>query len=143
MIYSYGTRVDNDSNAITVIDEENKTAVTTGYVNSEYVEFGGGSSSSDFSTATVTVTNSSTNPFVGRGCQFNDEDSIAKGDLYVEGDGVINLILYKGSSEIDLDDSIYKNTVALSGDVEGYDDIFETNKYKGFIVTGDCTITIS
>lgn len=42
MSYSYGCRVDADSNAITVIDEENKTATTKGYVNGEYVEFGSG-----------------------------------------------------------------------------------------------------
>lgn len=103
----------------------------------------GGGGSSDFSTAEATVTNGSSIPFSGNGCIVNDEDSIAIGDFYVEGDDVINLILYKGSSQISLYDSIYKNTVALAGDVEGYDDIFETNKYKGFIVTGDCTITIS
>jgi len=103
----------------------------------------GSSGSSDFSTAEMTVTNGSTVPFSGNGCILNDEDSIAIGDFYVEGDDVINLILYKGSSQITLYDSIYKNTVALAGDVEGYDDIFETNKYKGFTVTGDCTITIS
>lgn len=42
MSYSYGCRVDKDSNAITTIDEENKTAATKGYVNGEYVEFGNG-----------------------------------------------------------------------------------------------------
>lgn len=55
MVYSFGCRVDNDSNAVTVIDEENETASTTGYVNGEYVEFSGGGGSSDFSTATVTI----------------------------------------------------------------------------------------
>lgn len=42
MAYAYGMRFDDDSNAITVIDEDNQTAVTTGYINGEYVEFGGG-----------------------------------------------------------------------------------------------------
>lgn len=45
MIYSYGGRIDNDSNAITKIDEENRTAETKGYINGEYVEFAGGGSS--------------------------------------------------------------------------------------------------
>ncbi len=39
MAYAYGMRFDDDSNAITRIDEENQTAVTTGYINGEYVEF--------------------------------------------------------------------------------------------------------
>lgn len=43
MIYGFGGRVDNDSNAVTMIDEENRTAETKGYVNGEYVEFSGGS----------------------------------------------------------------------------------------------------
>lgn len=40
--YSYGARIDKDSNAVTVIDETEKTATTKGYVNGEYVEFSGG-----------------------------------------------------------------------------------------------------
>ena len=47
MIYSYGGRVDNDSNAITEIDEENRTAETKGYVNGEYVEFSSGGGGED------------------------------------------------------------------------------------------------
>lgn len=39
MSYAYGMRFDDDSNAITVIDEENQTASTTGYINGEYVDF--------------------------------------------------------------------------------------------------------
>ncbi len=41
MAYAYGMRFDDDSNAITIIDEDNQTAVTTGYINGEPVEFGG------------------------------------------------------------------------------------------------------
>lgn len=61
MSYAYGMRFDDDSNAITVIDEDNQTAVTTGYIDGEYVEFGGGGGSSDFSTAELTVVNNSGN----------------------------------------------------------------------------------
>lgn len=43
-MYSFGMRLDNDSNAITQIDEVEKTATTKGYVNGEYVEFGSGGS---------------------------------------------------------------------------------------------------
>lgn len=39
MAFAYGMRFDDDSNAITVIDEENQSATTTGYINGEYIEF--------------------------------------------------------------------------------------------------------
>lgn len=42
MIYGFGGRIDNDSNAVTMIDEENRTAETKGYINGEFVEFSGG-----------------------------------------------------------------------------------------------------
>ena len=104
---------------------------------------GGGGGSSDFSTATVTVTNSGTDAIYGAGCQFNDEDSTAFGDIYIEEDSVINLILYKGSSTISLINAIDKSLVSLSGDVEGVTDLLDSDVYDEFIVTGDCTITIS
>ena len=52
-MYAFGMRLDNNSNAITVIDEENKTAETTGYVDGEYVEFSGGGSAPLVVTFTV------------------------------------------------------------------------------------------
>ena len=97
----------------------------------------------DFSTAEVTVTNSSANPFVAYGCLYDDEHSMARVNIYLEGNGIIDLILYKGSSLIELFAPIDKSSVTLSGDVEGVTDTFETNKYQQFIVTGDCTITLS
>lgn len=53
MAYAYGMRFDDDSNAITVINEENQTAVTTGYINGEYVEFGGNPNSVQTVTGTL------------------------------------------------------------------------------------------
>ena len=38
-MYSYGMRYDNDSNAITVIDENAMTAITKGYVNGVQLDF--------------------------------------------------------------------------------------------------------
>ena len=35
MAYAYGMRFDDNSNAITVIDEDNQTAVTTGYIDGD------------------------------------------------------------------------------------------------------------
>lgn len=103
---------------------------------------GGGGGDSDFSTAQMTIANSSGAPFIGNGCQFDDEYG-AFAIIYSEGNDVISLILYKGSSYIVLNNSISKNVVALSGDIEGIDDDFRPERYIGFIVTGDCTITIS
>ena len=57
MAYAYGMRFDDDSNAITVIDEDNQTAVTTGYINGEYVEFDGGGNPNHVQTITGTATN--------------------------------------------------------------------------------------
>ena len=58
MAYAYGMRFDDDSNAITVIDEDNQTAVTTGYIDGEYVEFGG-----ENPNHVQTITGTATNPF--------------------------------------------------------------------------------
>lgn len=55
MAYAYGMRFDDDSNAITVIDEDNQTAVTTGYINGEYVEFDGGENPNYMQTITGTA----------------------------------------------------------------------------------------
>ncbi len=57
MAYAYGMRFDDDSNAITRIDEENQTAVTTGHINGEYVEF------SDNPNRVETITGTAVNPF--------------------------------------------------------------------------------
>lgn len=119
------------------------TVTAAGLNNIEQGIANAGGGSSDFSTATMIVTNSSGTAFEGAGSNFDDVDNTAYGDFYLEGNGVIDLILYKDSSRITLFTAIYKNTVALSGDVEGIEDITDTNKYEAFMVTGDCTITIS
>ncbi len=59
MAYAYGMRFDDDSNAITRIDEENQTAVTTGYINGDYVEFSGNPNRVE------TITATAENPCVG------------------------------------------------------------------------------
>ena len=88
MVYNYGGRVDNDSNAITKIDEENRSAETKGYINGEYVEFSGGGSS-DFSTAQMTVVNNKVNTSTGN-IQTNScpvaypEDGELGGGFYVD-----------------------------------------------------------
>ena len=59
MAYGYGGRIDDDSYAITYVDEDQGTAVTKGEINGVPFESGGGGGSSDFSTAQVTIANQS------------------------------------------------------------------------------------
>lgn len=145
MIYSYGARIDHDSNAITVIDEENKTAITTGYVNGEYVEFGGGSS--DFSTAEVTIyldilKYSGSEVWVQAwlsdgellsGYNFNSGDKYN----FLQGNP-FELVLYKSTADIQIFTDPTAN-IATTGDVTA------VANENGFLctITGDCTITIS
>lgn len=55
MAYTFGARLDDDSYALTTIDEDQGTASTKGEINGVPFEGGGGGGSSDFHTATVTV----------------------------------------------------------------------------------------
>lgn len=134
MIYSYGARLDNDSNAITVIDEENKTAVTTGYVNGEYVEFSGGGGSSDFSTAEVTLNISGEfSEFSRESCSFVDtNNNLISGSLWTDSSTTKFIVpLYKGkcywvSSFLG---------ATLTGGIESYED--------GLLITGNGTISIT
>lgn len=137
-MYSYGARIDDDSNAITVIDEENKTAATTGYVNGEYVEFSGGGGSSDFSTAEVTVVNN---------YRYNAEIQVARANSeYLNSDtlayansnttATISVILYKGTA---LGSIKAGEAFDWHIEVEGDAEVDESDVF----ITGDCTITIS
>lgn len=128
MVYSYGGRVDNDSNAITKIDEENLTAETKGYINGEYVEFSGGES--DFSTAEVTFINN-TGDTVQMQMPFINGDYSSGGMFIVTGTSTKNIIIYKDGAEIHL----YTKgiSVLVSGGItfDGVDGI----------ITSDCTMT--
>lgn len=129
MIYSFGGRVDNDSNAITVLDEENETAVTTGYVNGEYVEFSGGSSS-DFSTASLSIVDIS----LGNAVIYPSVVTMGDFDVCVanQGNGGTHpVVLYQGKAGV----MVQAESYTLSGDA--------TDMGEGMVlVTGDCTITL-
>lgn len=140
MIYSFGGRVDNDSNAITVIDEENKTAVTTGYVNGEYVEFSsGGGGSSDFSIANVTVVNNMSDtafPITVASAYSGDENNTSQGSTYIEPNSTASFsaILFNGKCELYCL-AFDGKTITLSGDITD-------DGMNYYIVTGECSITI-
>lgn len=140
MIYSYGGRVDNDSNAITVIDEENKTAVTTGYVNGEYVEFGGGGGgTSEFSTAEMQIVNNTENNFQIDIIIVNDEDGIGMGASCLAGESqTFSVVLYK-----DLPTSGKYTPESLAGTISGTGSIEIEEEYGDVYVSGDCIITLS
>lgn len=108
-------------------------------------EYGGSGGESDFSTAELVLTNNSGIPFEAYGATFyNEEEYESTGSIYESGvSGTIPVILYKGKAYIDLVTSINKSAVVLSGDITGVNDVLLQTKYKGFNITGDCTITIS
>ena len=87
---------------------------------------GGGGGSSDFSTALLTVTGSSEVEFI---CPVTNGD-IADTRIYEA--GTYEVILYKGSAYF----YVYEGNIAsVSGNIE--------QSGKRYIITGDCTITIS
>ena len=128
MIYGYGARIDNDSNAITIIDEENRTAETTGYINGEYVEFSGGGSS-DFSTAEVTVIGSG--GAISGANIYDDENDDNTASYGVLESGVNTVVLYKGKAIL----YAQGEEISVSGSI--------TDNEGVLTVTGNGTITIS
>lgn len=99
MGYAYGMRFDTDSNAITFIDEENRTSNTKGYINGEYVEF------RDNPNRVETITGTLAQPFgdydidaLGRNLYSNDvsivlqvttQDGTATIPLFSQENGII------------------------------------------------------
>ena len=138
MAYAFGMRLDDDSNAITVIDEENQTASTTGYINGEPVDFGGGGSS-DFSTATVTfINNTSGIEMYGAFIyEYEGETPTITCEKWTDDADTQRLVLYKGNSTIHLK-TTGSQVITVSGDATVDLD------FPGYVyVTGDCTITLT
>ena len=123
---------------------EHNDIVTVDVMNKAIEEGGGdGGGSSDLTTATVTSINNTgatlkcTMPYVYDASDDEDEEawSGSGGDVYFKiGTMTTTAILYKGKCLIYLLSE--GNTIAISGNIEddggGY-----------YIITGDCTITIS
>lgn len=100
---------------------------------------GGGGGSSDFSTATVTVVNGISATFTwGMPIATSDTEQgfyIAQSDTYIEANSTSSFtaILFKGQCLLYAPQG---NTLTISGDIEDDGDDY-------YIITGDCTITIS
>lgn len=118
----------------TLTATENKTYSEDGVAyTSVTVNVEGGGGSSDFSTAEVTVTNSTVLEVYGLGA-FVEADNMARVHEFATGTTQASMALYKESSSLWLD--LDGETVVVSGNIT------ESDEYN-YIVTGDCTITIS
>lgn len=89
--------------------------------------------SSDFSTATVTIVG--TTPDVEFECVSIDEDGMHQTISVSTGSGTATVVLYQGSASL-INNNEYE-IMSISGDIE-YDVAMDE-----YIITGDCTITIS
>ena len=145
MAYAFGGRIDDDSYAVTYVDEDQGTAVTIGEINGVPFEGGG---SSDFSTAEVTITVGNVehsltfDPFAY--ADSYDEMLYTKINVNVETESTYDAVLYKGHSYVQLWDydteSYYDITkVSITGDIETIGDAEDWT----LDITGNGTITIS
>ena len=104
---------------------------------------GSGGGSSDFSTATITVVNNRKyvytiyGAFLTSGDDEHDVPPMTYSDLYIDGDDTSatttygNVIMYKGTAFIS---TARHDIMTVDGKI--------TKRGNGFVVTGDCTITI-
>lgn len=129
MAYTFGARLDDDSYALTTIDEDQGTDTTKGEINGVPFE-GGGGGSSDFSTAAVLITNNTANDVLCLIPIITNEGVNALGNLYSEDSGNVTIPLYNGTAILFID-----SAVILTGDIADED--------GRLYVTGDGTITIS
>lgn len=94
---------------------------------------GGGGGSSDFSTATVTFTNTSGNP-VGVACAVcSQQDAASQGTFPIMESGTMDVILYKGSAIARIEQGSFS---VVSGDVTILLD------GRAATINGDCTLSI-
>ena len=99
---------------------------------------GGGGGSSDFSTATITAEGSGLTVFTGATI---DEDGLATSSfirLVIPLSPTGTVILYKGKAFLELAEGVSKPTIPA-----GENNIYYDNEIGMYVVTGDCTITIS
>lgn len=139
MAYAFGGRIDDDSYAVTYVDEDQGTAVTKGEING--VPFEGGGGGGDFSTAEVTITNSIGDeasvvlmvPYEG----VEGDDEVSKSYLEID-DGstkTITAILYKGLAFFQHAPGYYYSSISVTGDII-------TANYRDAYIAGDGTITL-
>lgn len=122
---------------------ENGTYETKGEMyNKVTVNVEGGGGSSDFSTAIVTTINNIGNSYPTGLSEVLEDDEYYEGfpsslyPLYAKGGTEThNCVLYKGHAVAILD---FGNNISVSGNIEK---IFDDDVV--YLITGDCTITIS
>lgn len=130
MAYAFGGRLDDDSYAVTYIDEDQGTAVTVGEINGVPFSGGGG----DFSTAEITI-NNSTDATVYL-CAIDEEYGTWVKVAGNEGEAeTVSVPLYKGNSFAFVTFGGDAATVSVSGGITYEDD--------SLYITGDGSITIS
>ena len=134
MSYAFGGRIDDDSYAVTYIDEDQGTAVTKGEING--VPFEGGGGSSDFSTAMMsfdgenyTVTLHVLAPFYDSGYIYNEADAMS-------GDGPYEFVIGSNGTTVYINHISDDATITVSGNATDVG-----NNY--YTATGDFTFTIS
>lgn len=96
---------------------------------------GGGGGSSDFSTAEVTINGMP--PFIADVATLTD-DGLRASCFKGIGDGTITVVLYKGSTILEGNNDTPEFTVPAGETNISYD-----SDEDYWIITGDCTITIS
>lgn len=149
MAYAFGSRIDDDSYAVTYVDESQGTAVTKGEINGEPFESGGGGGSSDFSTAEVTVISSNGGEYIQVFSAIQDISQSydlepnalppVASTLDMEtssGSEVIDIVMYQGHALISS-----PKASSISGDIELIAEPFEGDAI--YDITGDGTITLS
>lgn len=137
MAYTFGARLDDDSYALTTIDEDQGTATTKGEINGVPFE-GGGGGSSDFSTAQMTVNDSVDHAMYGAFAVGivgpDDPPPTTTGKVYTDEYDSFSVVMYKGMAvvEFEIDE---QTTISATGSA--------TVDSNYVIITGDCNITIS
>lgn len=137
MAYTFGARLDDDSYALTTIDEDQGTATTKGEINGVPFE-GGGGGSSDFSTAQMTVNDSVDHIMYGAFAVGivgpDDPPPTTTGKVYTDEYDSFSVVMYKGMAavEFEIDE---QTTISATGSA--------TVDRNYVIITGDCNITIS
>ncbi len=152
MAFEYGGRLNKGDYFSTKIDIDNETAETKGTIDGVPVEFSGGSS--DFSTATITLNLTITNPdatiaseeLVNPGIPYPSAENY----YYLQG-GIeatnheVDILLYQGVGFTEIsasdEDSVPYSSIVGTPTCTGGVTYVEESEWPYFEVTGDGTIT--
>lgn len=134
MAYTFGARLDDDSFALTTIDEDQGTASTKGEING--VPFEGGGGGGDYTTAEVTVISTS-ETMCSCAVPYIYDDAGHEGlyllDLIENDTAEVTVPLYKGMCQAIF--ILGGLSIAVTGDI--------TEEHGYCTITGNGTITIT